>query len=64
MILIVGGTGDLGSATTEKLLAQRKAVRVMTRTPAKAAALQAMGAEIVQGDLRDPASLRRACAGV
>lgn len=64
MILIVGGTGALGSVTAEKLLAQKEAVRVMTRTPAKAAALQAVGAEIVQGDLRDQPSLIRACQGV
>lgn len=64
MILIIGGTGALGSATTEKLLAQRQAVRVMTRIPAKADALQALGAEIVQGDLRDQESLVQACQGV
>lgn len=64
MILIVGGTGALGSATTEKLLAQREAVRVMTRTPAKAEALQALGAEVIQGDLRDQDSLIQACQGV
>lgn len=64
MILIVGGTGALGSAATEKLLAQREAVRVMTRTPDKAQALQELGAEVVQGDLRDQPSLIRACQGV
>ncbi|MFO7678534.1 MAG: SDR family oxidoreductase, partial [Chloroflexota bacterium] len=64
MILIVGGTGALGSATTEKLLAQKTAVRIMTRIPAKAHALQASGAEVVQGDLRDRDSLVRACQGV
>jgi uncharacterized protein YbjT (DUF2867 family) len=64
MILIVGGTGALGSATTEKLLAQKTAVRIMTRTPIKAQALQALGAEVVQGDLRDRDSLVQACQGV
>lgn len=64
MILIVGGTGALGSATTEKLLAQNTAVRVMTRNPIKAQALQALGAEVVQGDLRDRDSLLHACQGV
>jgi uncharacterized protein YbjT (DUF2867 family) len=61
MILIVGGTGVLGSATTRRLLAQGEQVRVMTRTPEKAAALQKLGAEVVQGDLRDTESLRKAC---
>jgi NADH dehydrogenase len=64
MILIVGGTGALGSVAAEKLLAQREAVRIMTRTPAKAEALQALGAEVVQGDLRDQDSLVQACQGV
>lgn len=63
-ILIVGATGVEGSLTTKKLLAQGIAVRAMTRTPAKAAALAQLGAEVVQGDLRAVESLRRACAGV
>ena len=36
----------------------------MTRTLAKTEALRQLGAEVVQGDLCDVASLRRACAGV
>ena len=64
MILIVGGTGALGSATARRLLAKGTAVRVMTRTPEKAAELQKLGAEVVQGDLLDKASLAQACRGV
>lgn len=64
MILIVGGTGALGQAIARRLLAQSKPVRIMTRTPEKAQALKALGVEIVQGDLLDPASLRSACDGV
>ena len=62
MILIVGATGVLGSATTRRLLADGHTVRAMTRTPAKAKAaeLSRLGAEIVQGDLRDTDSLLRA----
>jgi uncharacterized protein YbjT (DUF2867 family) len=63
MILIVGATGVLGSATARRLLVDGHAVRAMTRTPAKAAELGRLGAEIVQGDLRDAESLRRACEG-
>lgn len=63
MILIVGGTGSLGSATARRLLAKEKAVRVMTRTPQRATALGKLGAEVVQGDLLDKASLARACRG-
>lgn len=63
-VLIVGATGVEGSLTTKKLLAQGIAVRAMTRTPAKAESLRQLGAEVVQGDLREVESLRRACAGV
>ncbi len=64
MILIVGGTGALGSATARRLLAKGTAVRVMTRTPKNAVELQKLGAEIVEGDLLDKASLAQACRGV
>lgn len=64
MILIVGGTGSLGSATTRRLLAKGRPVRVMTRGPEKAAPLRELGAEVVQGDLLDGASLARACQGI
>ncbi len=63
MILIVGGTGALGTAAAVRLLAQGESVRVMTRTPAQAKVLQTLGAEIVQGDLRDKDSLVYACLG-
>src|SRR5579862_2924278 len=64
MILIVGASGRLGSVVAERLLAQSKAVRAMTRTPLNLAHLKQQGAEIVSGDLRNPASLVNACRGV
>ena len=64
MILLVGASGRLGSVVAELLLAQGKAVRVMTRTPFNLTHLKQQGAEVVHGDLRDPASLLRACQGV
>ena len=64
MILIVGASGALGSIVARRLLEKGEAVRGMSRTPQeKLADLKEMGAEVVQGDLRDPASLRRACEG-
>jgi uncharacterized protein YbjT (DUF2867 family) len=63
MILIVGASGRLGSIVAELLLAQGKAVRAMSRTPLSLAHLKQQGAEVVSGDLRDPASLLRACQG-
>jgi uncharacterized protein YbjT (DUF2867 family) len=53
----------LGSATARRLLARERVVRVMTRTPQKATALGKLGAEVVQDDLLDKASLARACRG-
>lgn len=63
MILIIGGTGALGQATAKRLLNQGETVRVMTREPERAAHLEQAGAEIVQGNLLDKASLARACQG-
>ncbi|MFL5659767.1 MAG: SDR family oxidoreductase [Ktedonobacteraceae bacterium] len=64
MILIVGASGRLGSMVAERLLAQGKAVRAMTRTPLNLAHLKQQGAEVVSGDLRNPTSLVNACRGV
>lgn len=63
MILIVGATSKLGKALIPLLLAEGAAVRAMTRTPEKADDLRNAGAEVVAGDLRDPASLAKACEG-
>ncbi len=64
MILIVGASGHLGSVVAQRLLAQGKAVRAMTRTPFNLAHLKEQGAEVVSGDLRNAASLLSACQGV
>ncbi|MBN1427098.1 MAG: SDR family oxidoreductase [Anaerolineae bacterium] len=64
MILIVGATGFLGRETAGLLLAKGEKVRVMARTLSKADDLKQAGAEVVQGDLIDHASLTRACQGV
>lgn len=66
LVLVTAATGRQGGATARALLAQGHAqVRVMVRDPdaPKAKALAAAGAEIVVGDLDDPASLRAACSG-
>jgi uncharacterized protein YbjT (DUF2867 family) len=64
MILIVGASGFLGREVTSLLLSQGQQVRLMVRTPAKVDDLKKRGATVVQGDLIDPSSLRRACQGV
>jgi uncharacterized protein YbjT (DUF2867 family) len=66
-VLIVGATGLLGSATALALLKDGQRVRVLvrerTRHPERVAELQEAGAELMQCDLTDPASLERACKG-
>jgi uncharacterized protein YbjT (DUF2867 family) len=64
MILISGGSGILGTILTRRLLAGGEAVRVMTRSPARAAPLGEAGADVVEGDLLDRDSVVRACEGV
>jgi NADH dehydrogenase len=66
MILVVGSTGYLGSAVTKKLAATGKPVTALVRDSSseKARALQAAGAKLVTGDLKDRASLEKALEGV
>lgn len=64
MILVVGGTGVLGSAIVRRLLDIGKSVRVMTRSRERARALEERGAEVAIGDLRERPSLDAACRGV
>ena len=63
MILIVGARGKLGGQVARRLLADGVPVRAPSRSPDQVKNLAALGAETVRGDLRDPASLARACAG-
>lgn len=63
-VLVVGASGALGRPTVQELRARGVAVRGLCRHPENAADLAAAGAEIVAGDLTDPASIERALAGV
>ncbi len=58
-ILVTGATGFVGRSLVPHL-AQGWSVRGLARDPSAAPS----GFEVVQGDLLDPASLTRACAGV
>lgn len=62
MILLVGGTGMLGRRLIDRLGGE--GIRVMTRDPEKAADLRKLGVELVEGDLRDPATVGPALDGV
>ena len=65
--LLVGATGLLGPEICQRLTAAGHHVRALVRPTsdrAKRAALKALGVELVEGDLKDAASLARACAGI
>ena len=62
-VLITGGSGFVGRAVLDRLIARGRTVRALTRSDDSAAALSAAGAEPVRGDLGDPGSLERAMAG-
>ncbi len=65
-ILVVGATGAQGGSVARALLSRgRFDVRALTRNTGSPAAqeLRELGAEVVQGDLDDPASLRAAVEG-
>ena len=67
MILVVGATGLVGRQICRLLAASGKPTRAMVRATsdqAKVDELRSLGADVVQGDLRDPKSLRAACQGV
>ena len=63
MILVAGATGSLGSKIVHGLRERGDAVRALVRPTADPRPLEAAGASIVFGDLRDPASLDHACDG-
>lgn len=66
LILVFGATGQQGGSVAFALLKAGWSVRALVRNPAsnKSAALRDAGAEIVQGDFSDAASLRAAMDGV
>ena len=70
LLVILGATGQQGGSVASFVLSSpslssRYKIRAITRDPTQpaAVALRAQGAEIVQADLDDPASLTRALAG-
>jgi uncharacterized protein YbjT (DUF2867 family) len=63
MILVIGGTGNVGGALVGELLKRGTNVRVLARKHPGEGNLPA-GVEAAIGDLLDPVSLRKALLGV
>jgi dihydroflavonol-4-reductase len=61
--LLTGGTGFVGAAVARALLARGHAVRALARHGSDRRNLDGLPLEVVEGDLTDPASLRRAVTG-
>src|SRR5262245_3022323 len=65
MILVVGSTGLLGGEICRQLHARGHPVRGLVREGSpREAWLRDLGVDIARGDLKEPPSLRAACAGV
>jgi dihydroflavonol-4-reductase len=62
--LVTGGTGFVGANVVRELLDAGATVRVLARSGGDRRGLSDLAVEIVEGDLRDPGSLRRATEGV
>jgi len=62
-ILVIGGTGTVGSQVVRELLARKAVVQVLTRSEDKAKGLPA-GAQGVVGDILDPRTVRSVFKGV
>jgi NADH dehydrogenase len=63
-VLVTGGTGFVGPHVVHALRARDVSVRALVRDRRRGSRLVAWGAELVEGDVTDPASLRRAFSGV
>ncbi|WP_133801584.1 SDR family oxidoreductase [Kribbella caucasensis] len=62
-VLVVGGTGHLGSLVVDELLARGKKVRALVRPGSNASKLESKGVEIARGDMLDLDSLVAAMTG-
>jgi uncharacterized protein YbjT (DUF2867 family) len=64
VILVVGATGQVGFGVVQRLRERDVEVRALVRPATDAGAVEACGASVVRGDLREPAGLGPAVDGV
>jgi uncharacterized protein YbjT (DUF2867 family) len=63
MYVVVGATGNTGSAVADTLLSRKQTVRIVVRSADKGAAWKAKGAEIAVASLDDVSALAKAFEG-
>lgn len=63
-VFVTGSTGFIGTELVKELIAAGHQVRGLTRSDAGEVQLEAMGAEVLRGDLTDLEGLRRGATGV
>ena len=63
MILVTGASGFIGSHIAHRLRGEERPVRALVRRRRKASDLETWGCELVEGDMADADSLRRAVEG-
>jgi len=62
-VFLTGGSGFIGGALCARLVAEGREVAALARSDEAAAKLDAMGAQVMRGDVLDETALREAVAG-
>lgn len=60
-VMVTGGTGFVGSHLIDHLIEQGHQVTALVRSPGKAARLEPLGVQLIQGDIHDSEALLQSC---